>query len=123
MIFARSFVREGLRQVYLKPETLTPESVREYSDAYRTYRGAVSYQRVCRAVRPERLVDYYSRYPRMKTPILILHGDKDNVVPRWVPEKLNEEIPDSRYERMSDAGHMLPEEESERLAKAIHDFE
>jgi pimeloyl-ACP methyl ester carboxylesterase len=119
MLLPRRFIREGLLQVYLKPESLTPEAVKEYARPYTSFAGAATYQRICRALRPEKLGDYIQRYPTLKMPILIVHGDRDNVVPLWVPERLHHEIPHSRYHLLERVGHMLVEEEPETVCNLL----
>jgi pimeloyl-ACP methyl ester carboxylesterase len=117
MLFSRPFIMEALRQVYLRRESLSHDVVIEYAAPFGSRSGATTYQRICRALKPSELQSYISEYPRLKTPALILFGDRDNVVPRWVPERLHEETPHSEYRLFERAGHMLPEEEPERILR------
>jgi pimeloyl-ACP methyl ester carboxylesterase len=109
------FIKEGLLQVYLKPDSLAPDAVREYAAPIQSFSGATAYQRICRALRPERLSEYIERFKALKMPILIVHGDRDNVVPLWVPERLHQEIPGSCFQVLEGVGHMLIEEEPETI--------
>jgi pimeloyl-ACP methyl ester carboxylesterase len=122
MLFPRRFVEEGLRVAYVHPERLEPDAITEYARPYRAFAGAKAYQRICRALRPSELDDYISVYPSLKTPLLILHGERDNVVPLWVPERLHQEVSHSTYHRLPGVGHMLLEEEPDLVIRHLLPF-
>ena len=49
----------------------------------------------------------YRRLPRLRIPTLILHGEKDRVLPPLNGRRLAARIPGSRLKMIPDAGHML----------------
>jgi pimeloyl-ACP methyl ester carboxylesterase len=119
MLFPRLFIKEGLLQVYMKPGSLTPDALQEYAAPYTSFSGATAYQRICRALRPAELGRYIEKFQALSMPVLIVHGDRDNVVPLWVPERLHQEIPHSSYHLLNGVGHMLVEEEPEILVDLL----
>ncbi|WP_409295106.1 alpha/beta fold hydrolase [Peribacillus sp. SCS-26] len=55
-------------------------------------------------------------------PCLLLWGEHDRVVPADVGRKLHEDLPCSTLTIFKDAGHLLPEEEPEKVFSAIQEF-
>jgi pimeloyl-[acyl-carrier protein] methyl ester esterase len=55
-------------------------------------------------------------------PTLILHGNKDRVVPISAGEFLAEQLSDSTFVRMENSGHDLPISAAEKMAKTVSDF-
>ena len=46
-------------------------------------------------------------YRAVETPTLILAGEQDRCIPLWAQEKLAEIFPDSHYELVPEAGHVV----------------
>ena len=122
MLFPRAFIGQGLRVAYVHPERLDPDAVCEYAHPYRRYAGAKAYQKICRALRPAELKEFVDRYPSLPMPVLALHGDRDNVVPRWVPERLKADLPAVDYRLLKGVGHMPLEEEPELMVNLLKSF-
>jgi len=66
--------------------------------------------------------DTYDRLPQIKAPTLIIHGDRDLLLPVGNADILGERIPDSRVRIVPDAGHMFFWEKPEESAGAIVEF-
>ena len=62
------------------------------------------------------------RYPEIQVPTLLLWGSHDQVVPRWVGERLQRILPRARLEVLSDCGHMAPEERPEASLERVRAF-
>ena len=122
MLLRERFIGEGLRMAFVHPERLTRDSVKEYAAPYATLEGATSYVRICRALKQDELEEYTRRYPTLAMPALILQGERDNVVPRWVAERLHADLPHSTYHLLKGVGHMPVEEEPELLADLLRPF-
>jgi len=66
--------------------------------------------------------DTYERLPQVKAPTLILHGDRDQLVPVGNADVLHERIAGSRVHVIRDAGHMFFWEKPEEAAEAAEEF-
>ena len=66
--------------------------------------------------------DAYDRLPQLKAPTLIVHGDKDLLVPVGNADILRERISGSRVHIIRDAGHMFFWEKPGESAGAIIEF-
>ncbi len=66
--------------------------------------------------------DAYDRLPEIQTPTLIIHGDKDKLVPPQNGDILRERIPGSTLRTVSGAGHMFFWERPAESAAAIVEF-
>jgi len=66
--------------------------------------------------------DTYDRLPQIKAPTLIVHGDRDLLLPVGNAEILRERIPDSRVRIVPDVAHMFFWEKPEESAAAIVEF-
>jgi pimeloyl-ACP methyl ester carboxylesterase len=66
--------------------------------------------------------DTYDRLPQMKAPTLIVHGDRDQLVPVGNADILHERIAGSQVRIISGVGHMFFWEKAEESAGAIVEF-
>jgi len=66
--------------------------------------------------------DARGRVNEITTPTLILHGDEDLTCPLKFGEWLNEQIPGSRLNVFSGAGHMLPQQFPGEMRQSIINF-
>jgi pimeloyl-ACP methyl ester carboxylesterase len=55
-------------------------------------------------------------------PVLILWGEKDQVLSPSYAERLHRDIPDSQLEIIPDTGHLLLEEAPQAVARHINQF-
>lgn len=61
-------------------------------------------------------------YNSIKIPVLILWGEQDTWIPLEKGKKLNELIPDSKLKIIPDSGHLVIEEQPQKIIKAINAF-
>ncbi len=59
---------------------------------------------------------------KIKTPTLIVWGEKDTFVPKSIGKQINDKIINSRYVEVENATHKLPYENPEEFAKVVLDF-
>lgn len=62
------------------------------------------------------------RLHRVRVPTLVVAGTEDGLVPNAVPETIARELPDARFVLVEHAGHMLPLERPDELARLVRDF-
>jgi pimeloyl-ACP methyl ester carboxylesterase len=63
-----------------------------------------------RHIRPDGLERMTARYSELAVPSLILWGRHDRVVPLWVGERLERDLPDARLHVLEECGHLPAEE-------------
>lgn len=66
--------------------------------------------------------DLTGRLPTIDVPTLVLHGNRDRVVPLSRGQELERLIPDARLETLRGAGHMLPLERPDGILHHLERF-
>lgn len=66
--------------------------------------------------------DSYDRLPQIKAPTLVLHGDRDNIVPVANAHILKERIPGAELRVYPGVGHLFVFESPEESAAAVVEF-
>ncbi len=66
--------------------------------------------------------DLLGQLGEIRTPVLVVHGDEDQVTPPKYGEYLAEHLPAARLARLSGVGHMVPLECPEVLATTLATF-
>jgi 3-oxoadipate enol-lactonase len=64
----------------------------------------------------------YRRLPRLKMPVLVMHGDKDRVLPPVNGRRLAARIPGARLRMIPGAGHMLTSDAQAQTMQEILSF-
>jgi pimeloyl-ACP methyl ester carboxylesterase len=97
-----------------------PDDVRaDYLDSYAGDRFAESMRYVRRY--PEELPELARQLPEIATPVMIINGGRDRVVPLANAEFLDDRLPNSRLV-VIDAGHFVWEEAPAEYASAVIDW-
>ena len=73
-----------------------------------------------RGVKPDYLL--LERLRKLKMPVMVAWGQKDQILPGSNVEKIRKVLPNARYELFPSAGHMITYEEPERFNTALIDF-
>jgi len=60
--------------------------------------------------------------PKIKTPTLIIAGEKDSIYPLPLSEKLHEQIPNSKLEVIKNANHVMPMNNPQEVTQLILNF-
>ena len=103
-LYEKIFGEEFLRVV--PPETL--ETMRQrFHERYKDRVHALV--RLTEAQNPffDGLEDRLDEYRAVRTPVLLVAGSQDRVLPLWQQEKMLEIFPDIRYELVQGAGHVV----------------
>jgi len=64
----------------------------------------------------------YSNIDELKIPCLVVHGEKDRIVPREVGKRVAESISSARYVVVPSCGHIPHEEVPDEVMKIINEF-
>ncbi len=98
------------------------ESDREFMDEMIELHMSTSSQAFGRQFGAIASFDSYDRLPQIEAPSLIIHGDKDVIIPVENAEVLRERIPGAQAEIIPGAGHQFFWEKPEESAKALVEF-
>ena len=66
--------------------------------------------------------DYREKLKGIKKPTLIIHGEKDNLIPVHMGREVSDSIEASRFEIIQGAGHTINTESTEDVIKLIKEF-
>lgn len=118
---ATAIFTEGLKASFADPSLATKAMVQRYLDLSRApgHRAVILDLRLNRDTRapatPEMLA-------AIQAPTLILHGDKDALVPLESSTRFDAAIPNSRLIVYENIGHLPQEEATDRVAGDLKDF-
>jgi pimeloyl-ACP methyl ester carboxylesterase len=101
---------------------LERHAVRTYADVLATAEGVRAFRLTGLAIYGESLAQLRRSYPDIHCPALILHGDRDPIIPRWVPERLARELRAAELRWLSQVGHFPQEEDPEQLLDCLIPF-
>jgi pimeloyl-ACP methyl ester carboxylesterase len=105
-----------LARTYAHPERRGPESKRtETVDANRKTAAAYA----CGVTTDHALLD---RLARLDVPALILHGDKDGIVPSAAMKLLATSLPGATLVQFEDAAHNIEVDQPDAYARSVGDF-
>jgi len=106
----RRVVRAVLRSVVHDRARVDAEQVRGYADPLSPPDAVRALITAARQIRPTDLDRLTARYPHLAVPTLLLWGGQDRVVPPWVGQRLERDLPDARLHVFDRCGHLLAEE-------------
>lgn len=102
------------------PVTLTRDDIAQYSAPTQFAEYAPALRHLVHAF--EWLPHADEQLARLRCPVLVLFGTRDRVVIPRRAEELVRRVPDGRLELVPGAGHMLQEEQAERVNAALLAF-
>lgn len=115
LVSPRRLIRWALRSIVYDPESVTVGQVEAYAEPLTSREGREALLAGAAQILPESLDEIVERYPEIDVPVLLLWGEGDGVVPRWVGERLEEILPDAELVVLDRCGH-LPQEERPRAS-------
>jgi pimeloyl-ACP methyl ester carboxylesterase len=119
----RFIVKRNIRKVYGNPDNVTDETIDRYHalllrEGHR--HSMVQYFRVLRKYADtEELVEHI---PEIKSPTLLMWGEKDRWVPPVLIERWQHDLPDLEVKTYPEAGHIPMEEYPEETARDAYAF-
>lgn len=119
---SRFNVGRVLKLCYYDPSRITSDQVPAYADPMNTPGGKYAVLRTARQLIPKDLDQLAKRYATITVPTLLLWGDHDPLVPRWVATKLEKTLPNCRLVIIPECGHIPQEEKPEETARILSEF-
>ena len=114
----RVVVKRGL---YHK-DRLTPELMASFMRPLSSSEGRKAFMHFARCLDNHNLTDIADELHRLSVPTLIVRGDADPYLSAAIGERLADEIPGARYERIATASHFIQIDEPDWLSKQIVGF-
>jgi pimeloyl-ACP methyl ester carboxylesterase len=106
----RLVVRAVLQSIVYDRSRVEDAQVRGYAASLGTSDALRALIASARQIRPDRLDQLTASYPRLEIPTLLLWGRHDRVVPLWVGQRLERELPNARLHVLEACGHLPAEE-------------
>jgi pimeloyl-ACP methyl ester carboxylesterase len=113
LVPANWLVRYVLAFAYFDRRKIDPAFVEEYAAPLRSPDGRAALIATARAIIPSNIGRLVEQYRKLRTPVLLLAGRQDRVVPLAIVRRLAEAIPNTRLRVLDRCGHVPQEEEAE----------
>ncbi|HEY7127998.1 MAG TPA: alpha/beta hydrolase [Ktedonobacterales bacterium] len=104
------------------PKSITAETLDQYLAPWKSELGKENLFQHIRQQIPNYSMSVASDMRHTGKPVLILWGEKDQVLSPSYAERLHRDIPDSQLEIIPDTGHLLLEEAPQAVARHINQF-
>lgn len=110
-----------LRGIFHK-ERVTDVLVGAYTSHFDGAQGREAYLRCARALNKRDILVRAAQIGRLTVPVLILWGDSDEFQNVKDGRRLADQVPSARFTVVKEAGHFLPEDQPEEVARLIRAF-
>ncbi len=125
-IIERIDLRKGFREALLRgmvfKDRVTDSLVEEYVRPFDGVDGRRAYLRCARALNNRDLLIRAAEIERLSLPVLILWGEADDYQDPAVGQRLADRLRSARLVVLKDAGHFLPEDQPEEIARVMRAF-
>lgn len=118
-VVGESLVRRVMKRVNANPDMITEETVEEASKHFESKEAIMTFVKATKTMRHRSI---RSLPESVNTPTLVLYGQKDSVIPRWVVDSLAKRLPKGKLAIHTEGGHHLQEDEHEWTNTQIHEF-
>lgn len=112
-------VRENLMTVVHNPELIDDDLIKGYAQPFNDQEIFHSLIRVLRHREGDMLPE---ELKEVRSPVLLLWGKHDRVIPLPVGERMVNDLPDAKLKVYEEAGHLLPEEIPMEVSEEICSF-
>jgi len=109
------------RALYHK-DRLTPELMAQFMRPLSSSEGRKAFMHFARCLDNHNLTDIADDLHRLPVPTLVVRGDADPYLSAVIAERLADEIPEARYERIATASHFIQIDEPDWLSGQIVGF-
>jgi 2-hydroxymuconate-semialdehyde hydrolase len=107
---------------FADPRRLEREAVRNYAGVLASREGVRAFRLTGQALYGASLTALAHGYREVRPPALVIHGDRDPIIPRWVPERLSDELPNAELRWLAQVGHFPQEEDPAQLVELLSPF-
>ena len=125
-IIERIDLRKGFREALLRgmvhKDRVTDSLVEEYVRPFDDVEGRRTYLRCARALNNRDLLIRAAEIEQLSLPVLILWGEADDYQDPAVGQRLADRLGAARLVVLKDAGHFLPEDQPEEIARLMRAF-
>ncbi|MBI3551923.1 MAG: alpha/beta hydrolase [Elusimicrobia bacterium] len=101
---------------------VTPELLAEYSHSLGSPEGRRAVMRFMQAILPPDAKDWIARYPEIRQPALVIHGEHDGIVDRASAQRFVDTLPQATLLGIPKCGHAAQEERPEVVLPALMGF-
>ena len=115
-------VRWILRSIVYDPAMITSQMVDAYSLPFTTRAGVEAALATGRMILANGIDHLSERASIIDVPTLLIWGDHERVVPCWVGERLEQDLPNARLVVVKRCGHIPAEEEPEESFSILSNF-
>jgi pimeloyl-ACP methyl ester carboxylesterase len=115
-------VRQVLRYIVYDPTRIQDAQVEGYAAPLRTARGKRAVLETARRIMPANLAQIATRFGEITAPTLLLWGRHDKIIPLWVGQRLERDLPNARLIVLERCGHVPPEECPEESLRVVREF-
>jgi pimeloyl-ACP methyl ester carboxylesterase len=115
-------VRKVLRFIVYDPSRVDDEQVEGYAGPLRTPRTRRAVLETARRIVPPNLAELAQRFGEISVPTLLLWGRHDHIIPLWVGQRLERDLPNARLVVLERCGHVPPEECAEESLGVLREF-
>ena len=116
-----SFKQIVQRGIYHK-ERVDTELMDLFWEPLKTSGGRKAFLHFAKCLDNQQLMDIEQELRTLNLPVLIIRSEADLYLSAAISNRLHSEIPNSRLERITTAGHFIQEDEPEQLVDAITAF-
>ena len=119
-LVTEKFVKQIMKRVYAEKSLVTDENIKIYTEPYSNDKGAIdSFVKSFSLLRDPRVFEQLSI---IKTPVLILWGEKDKIIPLKFAKKIQSKISKSELYTHPKAGHHVQEDDPQWVLNRIFSF-
>lgn len=111
-----------LRSIVFDPSAITEAQIEGYVAPLRSWKRRRAVVQTARQIVPPGIKDLEKRWGEIETPALLLWGRHDHVVPLWVGERLERDLPHAQLVVMEECGHIPSEERPRDSLAALRGF-
>ena len=120
------WMQYSIRRLFARPDRLPQVAylagADEFIRVYRSARARVAFWASLQHIVLERPEEFFPRLRRVKAPALILHGERDRLVPLRLGNRLADALPEADYRVLPDVGHVPQFEAPQTTRRAVLDF-
>ena len=117
-----SATKMALKKSFFDDKKITDEIVNHYGNFLDDVGSFHSFTETAKKIVPENADEISARYCEIDVPVLLIWGEKDEVISLSIGQRLQKDIPNTKLAVIPDCGHVPHEEKPNETAKLISNF-